>query len=92
MKINKIQKGLVLASIAAGVLAAGCELVVDFDRTRIPVEVAEASIPDANVSDSPAPVEAGNEDAGTDADASDLGDADASDLGDGSTSDADAAE
>jgi hypothetical protein len=38
MKTIKVQKALILVSIAAGVLAAGCELIVDFDRTKIPVE------------------------------------------------------
>ena len=84
MKITKIQKGLILTTIAAGVLAAGCELIVDFDRTRIPVEVAEASVPDANVPDTSTTV-----DAAADADA-EPGDADAGDIGDSSVNDADA--
>ena len=37
MKVSSIRKGVVLA-IAAGAFGLGCELVVDFDRTRIPVE------------------------------------------------------
>ena len=37
MKASSIRKGVVLA-IAAGAFGLGCELVVDFDRTRIPVE------------------------------------------------------
>jgi hypothetical protein len=83
MKISKIQKGLVLLTITAGVFAAGCELIVDFDRTKIPVEVNEASIPDVNVPDTTSPTEAGS-DAGdasdgssSDDDAGDAGDADA---------------
>lgn len=63
MKISKIQKGLVLLTITAGVFGAGCELIVDFDRTKIQPEVSEASVPDANA---PA-AEAGTGDAGADA-------------------------
>jgi hypothetical protein len=49
MKITKLTRGLVLATIASGVFAVGCELIVDFDRTRIPVEASEASIPDGSL-------------------------------------------
>ncbi|MBX3222574.1 MAG: hypothetical protein KF795_18795 [Labilithrix sp.] len=66
MKISKIQKGLVLLSIVAATLVAGCELIVDFDRTKIPAETNEASVPDANVADT-GPVE--EVDASDDADA-----------------------
>lgn len=88
MKSTKIQKGLLLASIACGVLAVGCELIVDFDRTRIPSELAEASVPDANLAEASVPARDGGDagdastDASTDApgsdDAGDGGDADAS--------------
>ena len=36
MKIRKIKKGLVVATVAMGSLAMGCELIVDFDRMSIP--------------------------------------------------------
>ena len=49
MKISKIQKGLVVLTVIAGMFAAGCELIVDFDRTKIPVEVSETGTPDVNV-------------------------------------------
>jgi hypothetical protein len=78
MKISKIQKGLVLLTVAAGMFAVGCELIVDFDRTKIPVEVSEASIPDANVPDTAIPAEGGAEagpDAEADADAGEITDA-----------------
>ena len=80
------KKALVLA-LASSALALGCELVVDFDRTRIPVESSpEASTPDATpAADTGAP-DTGATDAGTDAtDAADA--ADAADAG----QDADAA-
>jgi len=51
MKSRKITKALVLASIVAGTFVAGCELVVDFDRTKIPVDVSEASVVDANTAE-----------------------------------------
>ncbi|MBN9159510.1 MAG: hypothetical protein BGO98_47675 [Myxococcales bacterium 68-20] len=62
MKISKIQKGLVLLTITAGVFGAGCELIVDFDRTKIQPEVADAA-----GGDGAAPAEAGPGDAGPDA-------------------------
>ena len=86
MKITKIQKGLITITIAAGVFAAGCELIVDFDRTRIPVETVEAAA-DANVSETGATTEAG-----ADADAgevTDAADADAGEVTDAADADAD---
>ena len=84
MKISKIQKGLVVLTVIAGMFTVGCELIVDFDRTKIPVEVSEASIPDVNIPETTTTNEAGPDaepDAGPDADASepsdDAGDADA---------------
>jgi hypothetical protein len=62
MTNNKIQKFLVLVTLSAGVFAVGCELIVDFDRTKIPVEVTEAS-----VVDSAPPSEASTPEAGPDA-------------------------
>jgi hypothetical protein len=79
MKISKIQKGLVFVTIASGALAVGCELIVDFDRTKIPVEVTEAAVPDAGAlgdagkpttdADAAVGTEAGPSDAASDADA-----------------------
>jgi len=74
MKSRKITKALVLASIAAGTFVAGCELVVDFDRTKIPVDLTEASVVDANVAETGVLIEAGSDDAG------DAGDADITDA------------
>ncbi len=64
MTLTKIKKGLVLVTIA---LAVGCELIVDFDRTKIPVEVTEASIPDSAVSETSTPPAEGGSDATPDA-------------------------
>lgn len=71
MKRSSINKGLFLV-LATSALALGCELIVDFDRTRIPVEEADgAAAVDAAPSETGTPVEAGAGDAeaGTDADA-----------------------
>lgn len=66
MKISAIQRGLVLFAITAGVLGVGCELIVDFDRTKIPAEGADGSTVDATV-----PLPTNVEDAGSDAEAED---------------------
>lgn len=75
MKIRHIKKGLVLLTIASGMFAVGCELIVDFDRTKIPVDVTEASVPDSSTTNDGATSDAGNE-AAADADAT-TADADA---------------
>ena len=43
MKFSRIRKGLVLA-VAASALGLGCELIVDFDRTKIPVEGSDGAV------------------------------------------------
>jgi hypothetical protein len=53
MKISKITQGLVLLAIASGALLAGCELIVDFDRTRIPIEGGDATGPDSGAPATP---------------------------------------
>lgn len=42
MKVAKLRKALVL-TIVMSALGLGCELIVDFDRTRIPVEGSDAA-------------------------------------------------
>jgi hypothetical protein len=42
MKVSRIRKGVVFV-VVAGALGLGCELIVDFDRTKIPVEGADTS-------------------------------------------------
>jgi hypothetical protein len=88
MKTIKVQKALILVSIAGGVLAAGCELIVDFDRTKIPVEnidsggmIDAASLGDGALPDSGNPADTGA-DATTQEDAGDAGTADAADAAD----------
>lgn len=85
MKIRRIQKGLVLVTLTTGVLAAGCELIVDFDRTKIPVEISEASIPDVVIPETSTPTPEAGADADAtapDADASEPDAADAADATD----------
>ncbi len=84
--MNKMTRALLLAiPIGVGSLAflAGCELIVDFDRTRIPAEVSDSSlqprdvqvdtsVPDATTPDAADATTADAADASTDAaDASD---------------------
>jgi hypothetical protein len=40
----RFRKGVALV-IAAGALGLGCELIVDFDRTKIPVDTADGATP-----------------------------------------------
>jgi hypothetical protein len=42
MKLSSIRKGVLLVA-AAGTFALGCELIVDFDRTKIPVEGSDSA-------------------------------------------------
>ena len=93
MKTIKVQKVLILVSLVAGVLAAGCELIVDFDRTKIQTEVPDTGslVEAGSLGDGEAPAEAGGDDGGLDG--SDETDADASDnedAGDAGAEDADA--
>jgi hypothetical protein len=69
MKLSNIKKAFVLV-IASSVGVLGCELIVDFDRTRIPVEgVAEAGPGDDAATETDAETDTGTEepDAGEDA-------------------------
>ena len=80
MNRAQIRKGLILISVAS-MFVLGCELIVDFDRTKIPVESTETGPPgDATLPDvvTDAPDEAAAD--GGDADAPTTGDADASDA------------
>lgn len=74
---KKITKLLVLVGMGA-MLALGCELIVDFDRTRIPVEAAETGPGDSSIPETStdATVDTGTDAGDTDAaDASDAADA-----------------
>ena len=81
MKLSTIRKSLILVFVAS-IGALGCELIVDFDRSQIPVETLDATTPDAG----------GGADTGTDAiaiaDASDGGDATDTDAGNDADTDA----
>jgi hypothetical protein len=89
MKIRRLKKTFVLVTIASATLAIGCELIVDFDRTRIPSEAVDATLPDVALPEASTPDDAGDDaeappqDAAPEADA-DTGDdagADAADDG-----------
>lgn len=92
MKTRTLKRSLVLVTLAAGTLAIGCELIVDFDRSKIPVELPDGPVVDAaGGDDAIAPIdeagvdaeapeedaEAPEEDAGADAEADADTDADA---------------
>ena len=86
MKLRKVRNRLALV-VASGVLALGCELIVDFDRTKIPVEGVDGATSDSSVDasiDTSQPDSAANDsatEASTDsgADAADAADAEDAD-------------
>lgn len=82
MKISKIQQGLVLGILGAMMFLAGCELIVDFDRTKIPVETPDTGLPDVAI---PIGTDAGADASTSDAssDASDASGDASDDAGDG---------
>ena len=97
--MNKKTRALFLAIPLGVALLAGCELIVDFDRTRIPADATDSSVApkdaqtDTSVPD--AATDATTADATTDAttDAgSDASDAAASDASDASSDAADASD
>jgi hypothetical protein len=75
MKLSSIRKGVLFVVVAA-TFGLGCELIVDFDRTKIPVEGNDAAIvTDASLD---APIDTSVAETGTDAaDAADTSVADA---------------
>ncbi len=85
MNARSFRNAILLLGLAAGGALVGCELIVDFDRTKIPIEDAGATTdgttpPPAGDGASDAPADAPNDapqDAGNDA--SDAADADAGD-------------
>lgn len=67
MTTRTLQRSLVLVALAAGVSTVGCELIVDFDRSQIPVELPDEGRPDTGPRDDGAVVptpDASEEDAG----------------------------
>ncbi len=81
MKRNTTKKVVVLATLAS-MFVLGCELIVDFDRTRIPVEGGDAT---TDTGTTPTPDTGTPETSTPTSDAGDAGDG-------GSTSDASDAE
>ena len=86
MKFSRIRKGVVLV-VASGALGLGCELIVDFDRTKIAVEGSDSAVgTDSSVD---ASFDVNQPDTNTAADAADAADtsvadaADAADAADG---------
>jgi hypothetical protein len=86
MQIRKITKALVLVIASSGAFALGCELIVDFDRTKIPVE--DASVPDSSFEAGPLSDAAGTGDSAA-PDAADTGSPDVVDSGTPDAPDAD---
>jgi hypothetical protein len=88
MKTRKLTHALLLFSLTCGAFGLGCELIVDFDRTKIPVPDAgptlDASTEGGAVPDGggAVPTEGGSPDAG-EAGSTDAGEADAADAADG---------
>lgn len=72
MKVSKIRRG-VLFVFVAGTFALGCELIVDFDRTKIPVEGSDSSVV-PNEASTDATIDTSQPDTST-ADAADAADA-----------------
>ncbi|HWL86163.1 MAG TPA: hypothetical protein VNO21_10195 [Polyangiaceae bacterium] len=71
-----LRRFTLLVTLAALVVFAGCEIAVDFDRTKIPVDVTDGS------TDSGGQVDTGTPDTGNpEVDAGDAGESDAGDAG-----------
>ena len=84
MKLRKVRNRLLLV-VASGVLALGCELIVDFDRTKIPPDGTDAATSDSSIDasiDTSQP-DSAQADTGTDAPDSGVDAADAADAADG---------
>jgi hypothetical protein len=65
MKVSRIRKGILFAILVSG-FGLGCELIVDFDRTRIPVEGTDGATPTPEAStDAPVDAPADSSDAET---------------------------
>lgn len=82
MKLRKIRTAILLV-VGAGVLGLGCELLVDFDRTKIPVDSTDSAVPAVDSSiDATIDAVAADADAGDAADAADTAVVDAADAAD----------
>lgn len=74
MKVSKIRKAVLLV-IASGAFALGCELIVDFDRTKIPVEGSDSATVTPEASTDGSSVDSSQPDTSTVTDAGDEADA-----------------
>ena len=84
MHARRLRDVILLLTLAAGTVLVGCELIVDFDRTKIPIEDAGTT---TDATPPPGPEDAGS-DAADAADATDATDgADAADAADASDAD-----
>ena len=79
MKFSRIRKGVVLV-VATGALGLGCELIVDFDRTKIPQEGSDSSVGTDSSVDASFDVSQPDTSSGDAADAADTSVADAADA------------
>ena len=87
MKFSRIRKGVVLV-VATGALGLGCELIVDFDRTKIPVEGSDSAVgTDSSVDASFFDVNQPDTNAADAADAADTSVTDAADAADAADGD-----
>ncbi len=86
MTFSRIRKGVVLV-IAAGALGLGCELIVDFDRTRIPVEGSDSAVGSDSSVDASFDVSQPDTSTADAADAADTSIADAADAADAADGD-----
>ncbi|HEY8073448.1 MAG TPA: hypothetical protein VIF62_05050 [Labilithrix sp.] len=89
MNARRFRNAILLLGLAAGGALVGCELIVDFDRTKIPIEdagnTADVTPPPSGDGASDSPIGPGGGDAAEDSgDSGDAGDAaDEADAPDG---------
>ena len=82
MKFSRIRKGVVLV-VVAGAFGLGCELIVDFDRTKIPVEGSDSAVGTDSSFDASFDVSQPDTSTADAADAADTSVTDAADAADG---------
>jgi hypothetical protein len=80
MQVSRLRKALLFV-IAASALGLGCELIVDFDRTKIPVEGSDGAVVVPDGSSVDAPIDTNSPDTST-VDAADAADTSMPDTSD----------
>ncbi len=80
MKLSSIRQG-VLFVFAAATFGLGCELIVDFDRTKIPVDQNDAAIVTGDAAAVDAPIDTSVVETGTDAATGDAAETSVQDAG-----------